>query len=366
MLDTYPVPEPAPLESFAPTNVNNLAACPLRVAFSRDQELREWRRPSLPAALGRVAHAVTEFAFSPHRWPSEPFDVKSALNDEWDRHVARESSKLAEAWTPAEPPPARDWPNYQLTRVRTLRRSEKEISSAREQPHVQNRPVEPDDRAFVVSEARLSDSQSGLYGWADRIQRTSDGFRVIDLKTGVNQAEASEDQERQLLLYGVLCHRKYGEWPDEIVIENASGEQYSRALDPDKAEAALAEACALVNEFNESVAEPAEFLSRASPSAEVCRWCEFRVVCRPYGDTSSVDWDHRVVGGEIVGVSETAIGLSVTVAPTVPAGLSNQVTISKVLAPIPPSARYIVADGVRGALDSADVAAVWSTRIRVW
>ena len=96
-------------------------------------------------------------------------------------------------------------------------------------------------------ELDLEDPESRLYGHADRIERSGDRTRIVDLKSGLHQGDPTADQHRQLLLYAVLAQRSTGEWPSEIAIEDASGAQTAIELDATAAENALAEVVGAVS-----------------------------------------------------------------------------------------------------------------------
>ena len=87
-------------------------------------------------------------------------------------------------------------------------------------------------------EIELRDARSGLSGRADRIEQDGRATRVVDLKTGLHQAEPTPAQRRQLLLYAILVQRTTGQWPSSIAVEDASGNRYDQPLDPDEAETA--------------------------------------------------------------------------------------------------------------------------------
>jgi RecB family exonuclease len=357
-LPDLPVPEPTPILKVSPSLANDLLACQLRVAFSRDTSLRSWQRPSTYTSLGEVAHAVTEAALRGNDWGANPSTVRSKLEAFWDEMVSRSSAALAKAWTPSVPPLPELWPGYQLTRVRTIRRAVRTLASsgAATQPHYEG----------TGAEVELEDSGSGLFGRVDRIERHGLSTRVIDLKTGLRQHEPTEEQRRQLLLYAILVHRTSGEWPSEIVIEDASGGQMAMPLDIPAAETAASEVDAAVRMFNDHISHR-DVVSTALATPERCRWCAFRVVCTPYWRELRSDWRQSSVLGEIVEADPYEQGAFVELRIESPVDLASQVVhVSALPASPAPENRWMAAVGVEGDPSEGEVRARWSTTTRTW
>lgn len=354
----FPGPDPKPISGISPSLANQLLACQLRVGFSRDADFKGLRRPSTYSLLGEVAHAVTESAF---RW-SGPRDspdlVRAAIEELWDEEVVRASATLSSAWAPASPPPPAEWPGYQLTRARTVRRATRQVSTSG--------PPKSGTPGGTDVEIELTDPETGLFGRADRIERRGGSTRVVDLKTGLRQAEPTEDQTRQLLLYAVLAHRSTGEWPAELAIEDASGAQSSIVLESDVAESALSEVMAAVGAFNEHI-EAKDLVDRAEPTADRCRWCAFRVACGPYWEALHSDWGHRSALGGVVASDESAMAGFALLQVESPVDLAGTVLHISALAspPAEGSTRMAVTD-LAGDPARGDVRARWSTNIRSW
>ena len=354
----FPTPHPLPIESISPSLANDLLACQLRVAFSRDPELRSWRRPSTYSALGVAAHWVTEKAFKRSHWPTDAVQVRNRLVELWDGEIERGASALANAWAPAIPPPPNEWPGYSLTRARTIRRAVKLLTS---------RSAGSGDRIPGTGiEIELTDAESGLSGRADRIDRDGSATRIVDLKTGLRQGAPTDDQRRQLLLYAVLAQRATGAWPSSIAVEDASGFQYVQELSAPQAEDVLQEVESARSEFN-TLTSTARFTEVAQPSADRCRWCAFRVVCRPYWQELRADWQHRSVMGRIVetGFADGTGHLSISIES--PADQSNRIVhlSSASMAPSEADDKAAIVDWM-GNLELGTVRARWSTSLRTW
>lgn len=242
-------PKPSPIDRFSPSLVNTLFDCQLRAGFQRDTAYSGWRRPTVYGLLGETAHAVAEDASTRPDWPEDESQIRSHLEATWDREVALRVERLGKAWEPATPPHASEWPGYQLTRARTVRHLVRQVLARRKVPRSQEA-----ERRLTV-EQEVLDVESGLFGRIDRIERSPTGTRIVDIKTGLRQAEISESQRRQLLLYAFLVQRKEGIWPSELAIEDASGKRVFVTYSPAEADDAVEEAKSRVLQFNENNAK---------------------------------------------------------------------------------------------------------------
>lgn len=356
----FPAPQPEPIAGFSPSLANQLLTCALRTAFARDPQHRSWRRPNTFTALGLIAHAVTESAFTrvgPHG--DEP-SARAELAQRWDSETGRVSADLDAAWAPAMPPPPPEWPGYALTRTRTIRRASKIVATRAEAP----RPVA---KGIGGIEIDLRDPSTGLFGRADRIERVGASTRIVDLKTGLRQDEPTEEQRRQLLLYAVLVQRTTGEWPESIAIENASGAQYVTPFEPAEAERALEEVQTAIAAFNEGADAPESLVAAAEPSDDRCRWCAYRVACGPYWVSVESGWNHRAAFGTITEASSAGDSHYLRMAVDSPTDQSGQVLhVSQLAGPVPAGATKVAIVDWAGTPGEQQVRARWSTLVRAW
>lgn len=355
----FPEPSAAPITEVSPSLANALLSCQLRVAFDRDGSMRPWRRPTTFTALGLAAHAVIEAAWRRGSWPPDAGEAKARVTELWDREVAERAATLVQSWAPASPPSPVDWPGYALTRVRTIKRATKIACTPR--------LTDPHPIAGTGIELEMRDAGTMLVGRADRVEVDGDGTRVVDLKTGLRQAEPTEQQRRQLLLYAVLVHRTTGSWPTSIAVEDAGGHRYEEPCNPAEAEAVLDQVQAAVTAFNERVAEGGHLLSAAE--AGTCRWCPYRVVCSPYWHAVHSSWEHRSAAGMIThceaggsdGHAEVVMAVEY---PSDRAGEELHIAFVAGL-PHPGDIRMAAVDWAPGD-NSHSVRARWSTLIRFW
>jgi RecB family exonuclease len=336
---------------------NDLLACTRRAAYGRDPAFTRWRRPSTFSVLGEASHTLTQLAMQRREWPANPGDRRSALVDEWDRLIEAGAAKLIAAWSPSEPPASAEWPGYQLTRSRTLRRAAKLAAQSR------SRLESPTTSGGI--EVSMTDPGSILVGRADRLDRAGGSTRVVDLKSGMSQTEPRSDQLRQLLLYAVLVQRTTGEWPSEIAVENASGEQFVLPLNRNDAESALATVLDAVSDFNLSAQAAGSFDAR--PDADTCRWCAYRVACGPYWAALRADWGHASVLGSIISSGPDDEGAHAMIEIRSPVDLGIATTHLAGMREMPlPGATWIAAVDLKPVRDPSQVRTRWSSRVAVW
>jgi hypothetical protein len=137
----------------------------------------------------------------------------------------------------------------------------------------------------------MSDPDTRIHGTPDLVERSGGRLRVVDLKSGLRQADFTEGQRRQLLLYGHLVARTLGEDPDDLVITDSAGRETIIAF----SSADIAEAVRLAvhdrEAWNTAIASDGPIFALGSPSSKSCRGCPFRVVCLPYWENLRDDWE---------------------------------------------------------------------------
>ena len=301
-------PVPAPVVSISPSSLNRLLECPRRLAYGRDDTTRHWQKPSTRTALGVAAHGLTEAA---HVRTVElgADDLMSWLRQTWDTLVAGQAEQLQAAWPGRDVPPPRSWPGYATTKVRLVRSlARRAAAHGALRPRAPGRPgpggAVP---AFPWVERRLDDQASGLFGTPDRVEEAGGRLRVVDLKSGIGQKEMTSGQRRQLLIYTWLVGRAAGRVPDDLVILDVKGEEHVVPVAADAVQAVVDEAKSAVAAFNAVIAGPRV---PGSPEPEVCRWCEFRVVCGDFWEARESDWPTHDIAGAVTAVEGARVELS--------------------------------------------------------
>jgi hypothetical protein len=286
----FPEPSPQRIAWLSPTLANDLLDCGYRVAWRMDIHSRTLNRPSTYSELGVVAHAVMEEATRGSLVSDSNGDPRDAAMAAWDTHLERAHAELISAWKPAVPPNPDDWPGYHLTRARIIRRAVRQMTP--------NMPTDTKHSAPLLVERELRDDASGLRGRPDRVAGPRNERRIVDLKTGLRQGEATPHQRRQLMLYAHLVELVTGDRVSEIAIEDASGQIWAEPLERDEVQAMVQE-LQRVRALYETARDDGDLASTAVPSGDVCRWCPFRITCGPYWAALNSTWDHGSALGTI-------------------------------------------------------------------
>lgn len=318
MNERFPEPVAAPLAAWAPTTVNRVMRCGLAQGFTQDPTWRTLARPSTYSVLGSAVHRLCEQALRGRLLDANAQDLDAAVSAQWASLVDEACSELSKAWKPADVPPPASWPNFQLVSIRARRRAASLVSAAHS-----DAPAPGAAGGTVRSvEQELTDPTTGLRGTPDWVQQSGGAIRVLDFKTGLNQADASEDQRRQLLLYAHLVRVKTGRLPDGCALVNGAGREHLVEVDVAAIDEALAAAVAAVDDYNRHVSH-GDLHQLARPSQEACRWCPFRPVCRPYFETRQPEWIGAKgdVHGRVTDVA--ADGHAMTLIASCPAGLAG-------------------------------------------
>lgn len=283
-------PSAAIPEFLSPTSINDLLDCPLRLAFRCDSRFAYLQRFGPRAALGIVAHGVAEdVGKGLLRSISNRDQVTAAIGAAWDSHLTGQVKLMGVAWAPAKPPEPTEWPGYHLTRARVFSRA---IRNAFAKSHSQ--PIRHD----MLLEKTLTDEARRIRGRPDRVEGPPGDRCIVDLKTGVSQAQPTIRQRRQLLVYAHLVEVKEGVLPKRMAIENAIGRRWEEPV----AEIEVRDIVALARErrfeLEVAVAEAVPE-SLAAPDKETCRWCPYRVCCPSYWSGLELSWDHGSVAGTV-------------------------------------------------------------------
>jgi len=356
--------EPRPLEFVSPTSAEQLRKCGLALAFRRDLRFSPAERPTPGAALGTVAHAVLELVGTGAVDDVPEDGLRGRLEELWATEVAKRSVEFETAESLTAPPPPEEWPRYFLVRSRVIRRAA-DIATRRRVP-ARNGPST--DGLKVAVEGELRAGGGLLRGRPDRVETSSDGIVVVDLKTGALDDDVKPEHRRQLLFYAALVQRDRGVWPTRAAIEGVDGRRRSIDVDPGEAEAVVDEALALLRRFNEATADGTTD-GLAAPSADSCRFCAFAGACPAFLGAVDPSWDMPGVAfsGLVDSVSShDGVGV-VTVSGTTGAVQGGTARLLGVPAPLLPSlgswvsvVRAVTTAGQR------DFRSRWETQLWLW
>jgi RecB family exonuclease len=214
---------------------------------------------------------------------------------------------MRRVWAPANPPEAKNWPGYALVKVRLIRRLGREQADARGRRPAEAHPEPGNARALRLPllERRMEDPVAGIHGTPDLVERSASRLRVVDLKSGLRQREVTDDQRRQLLLYGHLVTTTLGEIPKDLIIMDLTGRETIIPFSPSDIADVVQLALQTRESWNSAISEGDTAFSLASASPETCRWCPFRVTCLPYWEACKADWKMpTAVSGNVREVAE--------------------------------------------------------------
>jgi hypothetical protein len=135
-----------------------------------------------------------------------------------------------------------------------------------------------------------------------------EGDTIIDYKTGEVFEETEEGPSikagyaRQLRIYGYLVGKNLGWWPRRGILLPMIGKKAEIELTPDSCRAEAEEALALLEVVNSKITSTTGPFELASPSAESCGRCPFRIICPPYWKSVRCDWATGERYGDAEGV----------------------------------------------------------------
>jgi hypothetical protein len=279
-----------------PSSLNRLATCGLQFAYSREYAFSSvLRKSNTFAALGVIAHELTEMVWKQGLKDTPIKDIRRALEQKWDECAQSSYEKLCGEWDRHDVPLPKDWPFYSMTRARTLRRLVNEV--AEHQSRLNENRNTP--KAFVETE--LVDEALRLKGIPDRVIFIDDGFYVFDIKTGHAVEEISAPYRRQLLLYAHLVKKHTGLKPLAISLIRAGGDVIWQSITSSDIDDCVADAMEHVKTY--SKVANIDPLSLATPSPGTCRFCDYKAICKPFWEDQNPGWEeYRGVVGEIVEV----------------------------------------------------------------
>ncbi len=293
---------PAPLPAISHTRAEDLRDCPLRVAFALSPPHRDAVPMSTAARIGTICHEILAAAA---QGDFDDTELNAAFADAWNEQLTlQEGAARASASGLRDGPPAK-WPNINLRKAR-LRVRLRDLVEARRSSadgHGGHGPAPAASQAPGNQvEARYDGFGGRITGRPDLILRRDGEVVIRDYKTGTifapdddTDSPAAEPAmnpryRRQLLLYSALYHDQTGTWPAQAELVGLDGKQLDIPIDPTEASAIAAEALALLDGYNQRVAQGDSAHSLARPSPTTCASCSYCALCPPFWDAVSPSW----------------------------------------------------------------------------
>jgi hypothetical protein len=358
------VPEPTPIARVSPSLAESLRVCGLRAAFSLDRSFVRLRRPSPASALGLASHELTE-AVSRGRFDAVSDEcLEDALEEEWDLRIESHRRDLEQAWSLGAVPSPNRWPGYGPTRRRLLRRLAEQARSRRAGGAF--------SQPAAAVEEMLEPDGIPLRGQPDRVEASSEGPRLVDLKSGWTVGdELRPAHRRQLLTYSFLWHAVHGEWPASACIQRLDGARIPLEVDPEEAKAVVAELIEMRDQFNASLVSTSSTWQLASPSPDACLHCDFKGVCPAFFEQVGEDWGYyrRHVLGTVSAVQADGERARVDIS-TEAGNLVTNIAHARVVglptAHVPnPGARVSLVDALPTPV-SGELRVGWDSAIEAW
>lgn len=340
------------IRATSPTLAEMMRACLLRAGLLKASGSSKFVLGNPKVWLGTACHEVFEKVVEIDL-SREPLDA--AVERLWDEAIAAQQQRADAHVLDRRFGSPTAWPGYHVARASVLLRSRKISPGPAPTVPLATEQASGSGLTGAIREQEFTAFGGRLLGRPDVIR----AGEVVDYKSGaIVEHDAATQTDvvkaayvRQLRIYGYLVKQKLGWWPKRGVLLPLGGAGVEVALEPSDCEREASEAVALLDVYNEKIrsgAAPHEF---ASPSAQSCRWCAYKLVCPAFWQAAVPDWsgqlDGAAVDGPVVGVpSEIHAGAARAIAVDVQAG--TEVRRQTQIAPLNPSAHPVVATLAQG------------------
>jgi CRISPR/Cas system-associated exonuclease Cas4 (RecB family) len=259
-----PVANPIPIERMYWTTLVSLIRCPKQVEFDKDPDLVK-RKSSELSLLGELSHSFREELGNRPR----PSIVEAETL--WQTLEAGVSEKAAANPNTLAPVPASSsWPNYWLTRTRSI---ELAVSTTEQQTSEQPKKF---DNLRIEYEAWMRPQRPDVGAKIDQVISTDSETRLVEFKTGAT----NPDHEKQLHFYAGVYKASKGKMPDDLLLEYLGATKIHVATDEETSESLINQAINEKDLFNHRIrigqAQP------ANPSRENCKYCQYKPICSSY------------------------------------------------------------------------------------
>lgn len=342
------------IRATSPTLAETMRACLLRVGLSKASGSSNLVLGNPKAWLGTAYHEVLEKIV---QIDLSRESLDAAVERLWDQAIAAQQQRAdAHVLDRRFGSPA-TWPGYHVARASVrLRATQVQIAAT------------PASAVAMTTKPRLAKFLCGsvreqeFTAFGGRLRGRPDVIRsdeVVDYKSGVILEHDAATQTdvvkaayiRQLRIYGFLVRQNLGWWPKRGVLLPLGGAGVEVELEPSECEREAVEAVALLDAYNGKIrsgAAPREF---ASPSAQSCRRCAYKLVCPVFWQAATPEWSGQLDGAAIEGPlagapSAIHAGAARAIAVDVQAG--TEARRQAQIAPLNPSAHSGVATLARG------------------
>jgi hypothetical protein len=298
---TLELPE---IRATSPTLAETMRACLLRAGLSRASGSSNFVLGNPKAWLGTAYHEVLEKIVGIDLSQESLDGVVERL---WDQAIAAQRQRADAHVLDRRFGSPTTWPGYHVARASVLLRAG-ELSAA---PTSAVAPAAEEPRtslAGTIREQEFTAFGGRLLGRPDVI-RTNE---VVDYKSGaVLEHDAATQTDlvkaayvRQLRIYGYLVKQNLGWWPKRGVLIPLGGVGVEVEIVPSECEREASEAVALLDTYNGKIRAGAAPQDFASPSAQSCRWCAYKLVCSVFWQVAVPGWsgqlDSAAVGGLVI------------------------------------------------------------------
>jgi len=293
----------SPIPATSPTLAEMMRVCQLRAGLSRAADSSTFVLGNPKAWLGTAYHEVLEKIASVD-FSKENFDA--AIEELWIQAIAAQYERaMAHVLDRRFGLPA-TWPGYYVAKASvTLRARElaAKAVSARSAPTMDA----PDlTQAISIREQTFTACDGKLAGKPDVIRARE----IVDYKSGaIMEADGSAQADtvnagyvRQLRIYGFLVKGALGWWPQRGVLLPLAGPGVEVTLNPDQCTREAIEAVAILDQYNAKVLGAKWPDELASPTADNCKWCPFKLICPAFWHVATATWSGQLDGAAVEGV----------------------------------------------------------------